>query len=46
MLFEGHTETTIRNADQIVVFEHGRIVEISMHTELSKKDGVCACLQM
>jgi len=35
-----HRLITIRNADRILVFEHGKIVEDGKHTELIKKGGL------
>ncbi|OFX21762.1 MAG: ABC transporter ATP-binding protein [Bacteroidetes bacterium GWA2_31_9b] len=34
-----HRLSTVKNADQIVVLEQGKIVEIGTHTELTKKKG-------
>ncbi|MDD3893191.1 MAG: ATP-binding cassette domain-containing protein, partial [Bacteroidales bacterium] len=34
-----HRLSTVKNADQIVVIEKGRIVEVGTHKELSQKKG-------
>ena len=45
-LFEGktvvviaHRLSTVKNADQIIVLEHGKIVESGHHQSLTKKKG-------
>jgi len=39
-----HRLSTIRNADRVVVFEHGRVVEQGSYTELTAKGGAFARL--
>lgn len=39
-----HRLSTIRNADKIVVLEHGRVVEMGKHAELLESQGVYARL--
>ena len=39
-----HRLSTIENADQVIVFDHGRVIESGTHQELLEKDQVYARL--
>ena len=34
-----HRLSTVKNADQIIVLDHGKIVELGTHAELTAKKG-------
>lgn len=40
VLIIAHKLSTIKNADQILVFKHGEIIQRGMHDELSEIDGI------
>ena len=35
-----HRLKTVRNADQILVIDHGKIVQLGKHEELMKEEGI------
>jgi ATP-binding cassette subfamily B protein len=43
-LLISHRVSTVRNADQIAVLDHGRIVELGRHDELLERNGYYASL--
>jgi ATP-binding cassette subfamily B multidrug efflux pump len=43
-LLISHRVSTVRNADQIAVLDHGRIVELGHHEDLLERDGYYASL--
>jgi ATP-binding cassette, subfamily B, multidrug efflux pump len=43
-IFISHRVSTVRNADQIAVLHHGRIVELGRHEDLLEKNGYYAQL--